>query len=124
MIRDIDKAAEKVYNKDCDKAKDLVSVGDEIAELGIPIVNKRVSVTPISIIGAATDATDYTFAKALDRAAKEVGVNFGGFSAPGSKRATKKGMKSHQFPFLELLQRQILCLLFSQYWIDQDRDQI
>ena len=66
------------------KAKDLVAVGDEIAaELGIPIVNKRVSVTPISIIGAATDATDYVpFAKALDRAAKEVGVNFiGGFSA-------------------------------------------
>ena len=66
------------------KAKDLVAVGDEIAaELGIPIVNKRVSVTPISIIGAATNATDYVpFAKALDRAAKEVGVNFiGGFSA-------------------------------------------
>ena len=62
----------------------MVAVGDEIAaELGIPIVNKRVSVTPISIIGAATDATDYVpFAKALDRAAKEIGVNFiGGFSA-------------------------------------------
>ena len=71
---DIDKAAEKVYNKIVTKAKDLVAVGDEIAaELGIPIVNKRVSVTPISIIGAATDATDYVpFAKALDRAAKEV----------------------------------------------------
>ena len=81
---DIEKAAEKVYNKIVTKAKDLVAVGDEIAaELGIPIVNKRVSVTPISIIGAATNATDYVpFAKALDRAAKEVGVNFiGGFSA-------------------------------------------
>ena len=81
---DIDKAAEKVYNKIVTKAKDLVAVGDEIAaELGIPIVNKRVSVTPISIIGAATNATDYVpFAKALDRAAKEVGINFiGGFSA-------------------------------------------
>ena len=81
---DIDKAAEKVYQKIVTKAKDLVAVGDEIAaELGIPIVNKRVSVTPISIIGAATNATDYVpFAKALDRAAKEVGVNFiGGFSA-------------------------------------------
>ena len=65
---DIDKAAEKVYNKIVSKAKNLVAVGDEIAaELGIPIVNKRVSVTPISIIGAATDATDYVpFAKALD----------------------------------------------------------
>ena len=81
---DIDKAAEKVYNKIVSKAKNLVAVGDEIAaELGIPIVNKRVSVTPISIIGAATDATDYVpFARALDRAAKEIGVNFiGGFSA-------------------------------------------
>ena len=81
---DIEKAAEKVYKKIVTKAKDLVAVGDEIAaELGIPIVNKRVSVTPISIIGAATNATDYVpFAKALDRAAKEVGVNFiGGFSA-------------------------------------------
>ena len=57
---DIEKAAEKVYNKIVTKAKDLVAVGDEIAaELGIPIVNKRVSVTPISIIGAATNATDY-----------------------------------------------------------------
>ena len=81
---DIDKAAEKVYNKIVSKAKNLVAVGDEIAaELGIPIVNKRVSVTPISIIGAATDATDYVpFARALDRAAKEIGINFiGGFSA-------------------------------------------
>ena len=79
---DIDKAAEKVYNKIVSKAKNLVAVGDEIAaELGIPIVNKRVSVTPISIIGAATDATDYVpFAKALDRAAKEIGVNFIGKS--------------------------------------------
>ena len=81
---DIDKAAEKVYQKIVTKAKDLVAVGDEIAaELGIPIVNKRVSVTPISIIGAATNATDYVpFANALDRAAKEIGINFiGGFSA-------------------------------------------
>ena len=80
----IEKAAEKVYHKIITKAGKLVQVGDDIsAELGIPIVNKRVSVTPISIIGAATDATDYVpLAKALDRAAKEIGVNFiGGFSA-------------------------------------------
>lgn len=92
---DIDKAAEKVYNKIVSKAKNLVAVGDEIAaELGIPIVNKRVSVTPISIIGAATDATDYVpFARALDRAAKEIGINFiGGFSAL-VQRATKKVMR-------------------------------
>ena len=81
---DIERTAEKIYEKITRKAANLVSVGDEIAaELGIPIVNKRVSVTPISIIGAATDAKDYVpLAKALDRAAKEIGVDFiGGFSA-------------------------------------------
>ena len=81
---DINCAAEKIYQKITTKAANLVAVGDEIAaELGIPIVNKRVSVTPISLIGAATDATDYVvLAKALDKAAKEIGVDFiGGFSA-------------------------------------------
>ena len=80
----IDKAAEKIYAKITDKARDLVNVGNEIsAELGIPIVNKRVCVTPIAIIGAATDATDYVpLAKAMDEAAKKVGIDFiGGFSA-------------------------------------------
>ena len=72
---DINRAAEKIYQKITTKAANLVAVGDEIAaELGIPIVNKRVSVTPISLIGAATDATDYVvLAKALDKAAKEIG---------------------------------------------------
>ena len=81
---DICKACDKIYAKITTKAKDLVRVGNEIsAELGIPIVNKRVSVTPISIIGAATDAKDYAMiAKTLDRAAIEVGIDFiGGFSA-------------------------------------------
>ena len=81
---DIDRVAAKVYDKVVAKASKLVEVGDEIAsELGIPIVNKRVSVTPISLIGAATDATDYVpIAKALDKAAHEIGVDFiGGFSA-------------------------------------------
>ena len=81
---DINKACDKIYAKITTKAKDLVKVGNEIsAELGIPIVNKRVSVTPISIIGAATDAKDYVMiAKTLDRAAIEVGIDFiGGFSA-------------------------------------------
>ena len=80
----IDKAAEKIYAKITDKARDLVKVGNEIsAELGIPIVNKRVCVTPIAIIGAATDAADYVpLAKAMDEAAKKVGIDFiGGFSA-------------------------------------------
>ena len=81
---DINKAAEKIYAKITDKARDLVKVGNEIsAELGIPIVNKRVCVTPIAIIGAATDAADYVpLAKAMDEAAQKVGIDFiGGFSA-------------------------------------------
>ena len=81
---DIDKAAEKIYAKITDKARDLVKVGNEIsAELGIPIVNKRVCVTPIAIIGAATDAVSYVpLAKAMDGAAQKVGIDFiGGFSA-------------------------------------------
>ena len=81
---DIDKAAEKIYAKITDKARDLVKVGNEIsAELGIPIVNKRVCVTPIAIIGAATNATNYVpLARAMDEAAQKVGIDFiGGFSA-------------------------------------------
>ena len=81
---DINKAAEKIYAKITDEARDLVKVGNEIsAELGIPIVNKRVCVTPIAIIGAATNATDYVpLAKAMDEAAQKVGIDFiGGFSA-------------------------------------------
>ena len=81
---DIDKAAEKIYAKITDKARDLVKVGNEISvELGIPIVNKRVCVTPIAIIGAATNATDYVpLARAMDEAAQKVGIDFiGGFSA-------------------------------------------
>ena len=81
---DIDKAAEKIYAKITDKARDLVKVGNEIsAELGIPIVNKRVCVTPIAIIGAATDAADYVpLARAMDEAAQKVDIDFiGGFSA-------------------------------------------
>ncbi|WP_298101841.1 PFL family protein [uncultured Campylobacter sp.] len=81
---DMGKAAEKIYAKITDKARDLVKVGNEIsAELGIPIVNKRVCVTPIAIIGAATNATDYVpLAKAMDKAAQKVGIDFiGGFSA-------------------------------------------
>ena len=80
----IDKAAEKIYAKITDKARYLVKVGNEIsAELGIPIVNKRVCVTPIAIIGAATDAVSYVpLARAMDEAAQKVGIDFiGGFSA-------------------------------------------
>ena len=81
---DGEKARQKIYNKITHLAKDLVKVGDQItSEFGIPIINKRISVTPISLIAGASDDKDYVaFAKTLDEAAKAVGVNFiGGFSA-------------------------------------------
>ncbi|MGL4361942.1 MAG: PFL family protein [Cellulosilyticaceae bacterium] len=88
---DMDKLCENIYNKIVTKAGKLVEVGEEISKkYGIPIVNKRVSVTPIALIGAATKAASYVpIAKALDRAAKEVGINFiGGFSALVQKGCT------------------------------------
>ena len=106
---DINRAAEKIYQKITSKAANLVTVGDEIAaELGIPIVNKRVSVTPISLIGAATDATDYVvLAKALDKAAKEIGVDFiGGFSALVQK-GYQKEMRFSSILFLVLWLKRI-----------------
>ncbi|EQF23718.1 hypothetical protein QEW_3165 [Clostridioides difficile CD160] len=89
---DGDKAREKIYNKIMNSAKDLVKVGKEIErEYGIPIVNKRVSVTPISIIAGATDESDYVkFAQTLDKAAEDLGIDFiGGFSALVQKGYTK-----------------------------------
>lgn len=87
-----DKAREKIYNKVTTYAKDLVKVGNEISnEFGIPIVNKRVSVTPISIIAGATDESNYIeFAEILDKAAHELKIDFiGGFSALVHKGYTK-----------------------------------
>ncbi|MDR0861656.1 MAG: PFL family protein [Oscillospiraceae bacterium] len=81
---DITVACRKIYDKITRRAERLVAVGEEIeSEFGIPIVNKRISVTPIALIAGACGETDYTpFAVALDNAAKTVGVNFiGGFSA-------------------------------------------
>ena len=90
---DVDKVCENIYNKITTQAKNLVSTGCEIEnEFGIPIVNKRISVTPISLVGGSCckTADDYVkIAKALDRAALEVGVNFlGGYSALVSKGMT------------------------------------
>lgn len=81
---DGEKARQKIYDKITKLAKNLVKVGDQItSEFGIPIINKRISVTPISLIAGASNDSDYVaFAKTLDQAAKAVGVNFiGGFSA-------------------------------------------
>ena len=87
-----EKTAKNIYNKIVAKGKDLVRIADDVAaKYNVPIVNKRVSVTPIAIIGNATDATDYTiFAKALDDAAIEIGIDFiGGFSALVDKGFTQ-----------------------------------
>lgn len=91
---DLERLNEKIYRKITAVAKDLVAVGQEIErEYGIPIVNKRISVTPAALIGGSACQTpeDYvTVARTLDRAAREVGVNFiGGFSALVSKGMTR-----------------------------------
>lgn len=90
---DLDKVNENIYKKITEYAKDLVETGNKIAtEYGIPIVNKRISVTPIALVGGAACHTSQDFvtiAKTLDRAAKTVGVNFiGGYSALVSKGMT------------------------------------
>lgn len=90
---DLKAVNEKIYKKITTVAKDLVMVGKEIErDFGIPIVNKRISVTPIALIGGAAcqSSEDFvTIAKTMDRAAKEVGVNFiGGYSALVSKGMT------------------------------------
>lgn len=90
---DLDTMNKKIYNKITTKAKDLVATGDEIAaEFGIPVVNKRVSVTPIALVGgvACHSTEDFvSVAKTLDKAAKTIGVNFiGGYSALVSKGMT------------------------------------
>ena len=81
---DINVFCENIYNKITTKAKKLVEVGEQLEkEFGIPVVNKRISVTPIAIAAAGCKTDTYVpIAKALDRAAETVGVNFiGGFSA-------------------------------------------
>jgi hypothetical protein len=94
------KARENIYNKIVKYAGDLVKTAEEIElKYDIPIINKRISVTPISLVAAASEDLDYIeFAKTLDRAAKEVGVDFiGGFSAlvhKGMTEADKKLIKS------------------------------
>ena len=90
---DLDTVNEKIYKKITTLAKNLVSTGKDIErDFGIPIVNKRISVTPIALVGgsACKKPEDFvTIAKTLDKAAKEVGVNFiGGYSALVSKGMT------------------------------------
>lgn len=101
--KDLDTTCQNIYNKITTYAKNLVATGEEISrEFAIPIVNKRISITPAAIVGSACCKTPKDFVKiaqTLDRAAKEVGVNFlGGFSA-----IVAKGMT----PADELLMRSI-----------------
>ena len=91
---DLDALNEKIYRRITAQAKDLVATGEAIArDFGVPIVNKRISVTPIALIGgcACKKPEDFvTIAKTLDRAANDVGVNFiGGYSALVSKGMTR-----------------------------------
>ena len=91
---DLNKVCDNIYNKITSMAKDLVKVGEEISmEYGIPIVNKRISITPAALIGGSACKSPEDFvqiAKTLDRAAKKVGVNFiGGYTALVSKKMTK-----------------------------------
>lgn len=90
---DLNKLCDNIYNKITNVAKNLVKVGDDISrDFGVPIVNKRISVTPIALIGgsACKSVSDFVqIAKALDKAAKDIGVNFlGGYSAVVSKGIT------------------------------------
>ncbi len=83
MDSDINKSCEKVYNKIYKYAKDLVSVGNKISKkYGIPIINKRVSVTPIAILLGVSGGDPLLYAKTLDKVANDIGIDFiGGYSA-------------------------------------------
>ena len=92
MDTDVNECARKIYDKITHKAENLVKTGQDIEwEFGIPIVNKRISVTPVSMIGNSCNTDSYVpLAIAMDKAAKECGVNFiGGFSALVQKGFTK-----------------------------------
>lgn len=97
--RDKHETAEKVYNKIVNRAGKIVEVGDDIAATyGVPIVNKRVSVTPISLIGASNGGYEL-LAKAMDDAAKEIGIDIiGGYTA-----LVHKGMTAFERDFIETI---------------------
>ena len=103
-----------IYNKIYESAKDLVKTGDQISrEFGIPIVNKRVSVTPIALVGGAACKTKEDFAeiaKTLDEVAKKIGVNFiGGYSALVSKGMAQADRLLIESIPLALSQTDLVC---------------
>ena len=92
ISEDCDRVCDNIYNKIKKYAKNLVSYADELAdEYSIPIINKRIAITPVSLLGESCKNPDYVkIAQVLDKAAKDVGVNFiGGFSALVEKGMTK-----------------------------------
>lgn len=99
---DIDRACEKIYNKITSKVKNLIPVGESIEKkYGIPIVNKRISVTPISMLLAISGGDPVKYAKTLDRSAKTLGVNFvGGYSA-----LVQKGFAAGDLELIESIPR-------------------
>ncbi len=99
---DIDRSCQKVYEKITTKARDLVKVGQSIEKkYGIPIVNKRISVTPISMLVGVSGGDPVKYAAVLDKAAHEVGVNFiGGFSA-----LVQKGFSAGDRELIEAIPR-------------------
>ena len=106
---DIDRSCEKVYKKIYDKAKDLVKTGEAIEKkYKIPIVNKRISVTPISMLVAVSGGDPVKYALTLDRVAKDVGVNFiGGFSA-----LVQKGFSAGDRELIEAIPRALAATDF------------
>ena len=111
MDSDIDRSCEKVYNKIYRLAKDLVKTGEEIENTyGIPIINKRVSVTPISMLVGASGGNPIKYAKTLDKVAHDIGVNFiGGYSA-----LVQKGFSAGDKELIEsipeaLAQTELVC---------------
>lgn len=96
ISEDGDRICTRIYDHITKEAEYLVKTGEDLErELGVPIINKRISVTPISLIGGASNLPNYVpIARALDKAAKAVGVNFiGGFSALVSKGYTEGDRK-------------------------------
>ena len=106
------RACEKVYEKICRSAEHLVKTGQDIEdEFGIPIVNKRISVTPMALVAGASETEDYVpFALALDRAARTCGVNFiGGWSALVQKGLTRADERLIRSIPEALAQTELVC---------------
>ena len=124
---DIHVLCDKIYDKITRRAEKLVATGESIErELGIPIINKRISVTPIAMIGAVTTANSYVpLARALDRAASATGVNFvGGFSAlvqKGFAKAAWCGCRECEDKVKELYNASTRNMPFGQSDVPSDK---